>query len=304
MSKEDRLPVEGEEGSTEIPVTRPDYVGEEEESTKEHMPPEMPTGEHEESSEKELSEIEQEAMDQGWQPPNEFDADDKEFVSAAEFLRRGELFDKIKELKHASKSETRRLEKQIKELTSLVKESRKQGYEQALKDLEAQRQEAVETGDIDAFNKIDARYADVQRKIAEASQTVEEPSVSEVDPAALEFQDRNKDWFNNNTPENSQMVNQAISIDQHLANAKPYLTEQQRLQVVEKEMKTLYPHRFSNAKKKRPAPVVSANKADAVGSAAKVRFEDLDDRQKANCQAFLSLDPSLTVDDFIKAMKG
>lgn len=297
MSDEEKQSIE-EQGSTEMPITRPDFAEEEYVSEVE----EQEAVHHEESDDSVLSDVEKQAMEQGWKPPDKFDESDKEFVSAAEYLRRGELFEKIKELKSASRSETRRLEKQIEELTNLMHDSKRQGYEQALRDIEARRREAVEIGDIEGFNAADNQYAELKEKLnsIKQSKVSAEPEISD---AALQFKERNHDWFNNNTPENSSMVNQAINIDQYLTSNKPYLTEDQRLALVEKELKTLYPHRFSNMHKKRPAKVESAQKASVsrAGDPMKVKFEDLDDNTKAAAKSFLESDPSLTIEDFLRA---
>ena len=288
-----------EEGSTEIPVTRPDFAEEEKdtsppEARQPAMIPELPN----------LSEAEIEAVSKGWKPQEDFDVEEKDYVSADEFLRRGELFDKIRDLKHQGRRDTRRLEDQVKDLTDLVRDSRVQGYEQALTDLEAKRKDAVEVGDVDAFNSIDSQYNKVREAIAK-HEAAPQAVAQDIDPAAIEFQDRNKDWFNNNTHENTSMVNQAINIDQHLAQAKPYLSEVQRLEVVEKEMKDLYPHRFANPKKAKPAAVETAQKAE-VGQAAsqgatKLKYSDLDQEQKDGCSRFLATDDALTVEDYLRS---
>ena len=259
----------------------------------------------EESSNSELSEAEAKAREQGWKPPEEFEEDGKEPISAEEFLRRGELFDKIKDLKNQSRRETQRLQQQVEELTGLVRTERKRGYEQAFKDLEGRRREAIETGDLEAFNQIDEEYIRVRDELTQESMA-EKQNAAEIPEEAVKFQEANADWFNSNTPENSAMVNQAVTIDQYLAEAKPYLTPAQRLQSVEKEIKNLYPHRFSNPKKKAPAKVEANASAGTVPTGAakgKIKYSDLDDKQKAACERFMSLDPSLTAEDYLKSVE-
>ena len=45
--------------------------------------------------EPQYTEIQLKAIDQGWIPKEEFDGDPEAFIDAAEFVRRGELFEKI-----------------------------------------------------------------------------------------------------------------------------------------------------------------------------------------------------------------
>lgn len=258
-------------------------------------------------SQSEYSEAEQAAMEQGWRPPSEFDEEGKEAISADEFLRRGELFDKIKDLKSQYRRDTHRLEGQVKELGEMMKDERKRGYDQALADLSARRAEAVEIGDLDAFNSLDSEYNRVRDQKAELEQKAfSTPSVPEVPVEVKNFQQKNADWFNSNTPENNTMVTQAVQIDEHLAASQPYLTDQQRLDKVEGEIKKLYPHRFSNPKKQQPAAVESATVAAPAASSqqgTKIKFSDLDERQKAACEQFLSLDPDVTVEDYLSSLE-
>ena len=288
MSEEDVKIEQPEEQAVEEPVV---------EQTQEESVPEEPK----------FSEAEQAAIEQGWRPPSEFNEEGKEPVSAEEFLRRGELFDKIKDLRHQYKRDTSRLEDKVHELSSLIKDERKRGYEQALTDLDVQRKEAVEIGDVDTFNRVDSEYNRIREEQAKLASQPEPQTPEQVPQAVIEFQDRNADWFNGNTPENTSMVNQAVAIEEHLTNTQPYLTEIQRLEQTEAEIKKLYPHRFSNPKKKQP-PKVEAPKAESAPSAPsksglQIKFSDLDDRQKAACEAFVESNPNVTVEDYLKSVQ-
>ncbi len=299
MINDDKVP-EGDEldkGSTEIPEVRPG--AEVMESPLEGRQPAIP------ADLPDISEIEIEAISKGWKPEQDFDVPDKEYVSAEVFLGREPIFKKMKAMEHRSNRDNRRLREQVQDLTDMMKDSRAQGYDQALRDLGDKRKEAVEIGDIDAFNSIDSEYEKVQQAIAKHEATPRVETQQEIDPAALEFQDRNKDWFNNNTQENTDMVNQAVTVDQYLSEAKPYLTEIQRLDLVEKELKELYPHRFTNSKKKQPAAVESVQRAGVAESqkaaSTRLKYTDLDDDEKTMCANFMDVDDSLTVEDYLKS---
>lgn len=253
-----------------------------------------------------FSDTEIAAMEQGWKPPEEFQDEGKEPISAEEFIRRGELFDKIKEVKHNSRRELRRMEEQMREMTDLLKEERTRGYEQALRDLDAKRREAVEIGDVEAFNSYDLEYNRVQEEKQATAHKFAEPAPA-IPEAALEFQERNADWFNSNTPENNSMVTQAVQIDEFLSKEKPYLSDEQRLNLVEQEIKTLYKHRFENPKKKAPskveAPAKDSVAARPSSNGLAIKVSDLDERQKEAAKRFLSMDPSLTMEDYLKSVQ-
>lgn len=236
--------------------------------------------------------IEEKARAQGWRPPEEFDEEGKEAVSAGEFLRRGEYFARMD-----------RMSNEIRGLKKQLDKERQRGYDQALRDVEVQRREAIELGDYAAFEDLDAKYNNLRQERAEIERDMHQ-NVGEPTRDAIEFQDRNGDWFNANTPENQSMVTQAIKIEEYYVQSKPYLTEGQRLALVEKEMKDLYPHRFKNQMKKAPSKVEVAT-TDAhvrTGKVEGIRYEDLDDRQKAACETFLAVDPSLKVEDYLRSL--
>jgi hypothetical protein len=254
-----------------------------------------------------LTAAEQAAVEQGWKPPSEFTEEDKEPLSAEEFMRRGELFGKINDLKQQYKRDTSRLSSEVQELKALVKDERTRGYEQALIDLDSKRQEAVEMADMEAFRAIDTEYNRVRDQKAQAEAMQVDPAPQAESAEALSFVDKNSDWFNTNSPENSIMRDQAIKIEEHLIGAMPYLTESQKLDQVEEQIKKLYPHRFSNSKKEMPAKV-EAPSAEAPSpsdskSVTKLKFSDLDDRQKEACERFLAVDSSVTVEDYLNSVQ-
>lgn len=291
---------------SEEDVKQGQEVPNEEALVEEHVQEEV--SEHSvESTEREYSEVEREAMAKGWKPPEEFDEEGKEAVSAEAFLARGPVFDKLKKERRRYEQDLNRLEKRIEEMSYLMQEERVKGYEQALRDLESKRREAVEIGDVDAFNYVDSEYNRIKEEKARIAAQSRQYTSQTIPEAALEFQERNSDWFNSNTPENNSMVEQAVKIDDFLAKEKPYLSEEQRLARVEREIKELYPHRFSNPKKKAPAKVETSAKDSAVKSSSsnglKIKVSDLTPSQKEAAQRFLAMDPSLTMEDYLRSVQ-
>ena len=82
-----------------------------------------------------LSPVQQEALDQGWVPKDQFDGDPEKFVDAGEFLRRGELFRKIE----SQSKEMKELRKALNELAKHNANVRKVEYERAVQSLKAEK---------------------------------------------------------------------------------------------------------------------------------------------------------------------
>lgn len=294
MSEEDNIAVEASE-PTEVEQPILEEVSGSEPHVEEVQP----------SEESQFNETELKAMEQGWVPPDKFQEEGKQSFSAEEFLRRGELFGKIDSMKSIHRQETYRLEKRIDELTKLMKDSRKQGYTQAVKDLEARRLEAVEIGDIDSFNDIDSEYQRLKQEIdKEESIQSFEPSPTQINEVVLSFAERNKDWFNDLTSDNQQMKNQAIEIEDSLLVTEPYLTDAQRLTKVEGKIKELYPSKFKVSKAKTISRVESsAPVRKSTSSRTSLTVNDLSDRQKGIMAEFLSLDPTATAEDYLENLE-
>lgn len=249
--------------------------------------------------------IEQEARSKGWRPPEEFEDDGKEALSAEAFLAKEPLFQKIKEIKNNSRRETHRLEKKIEEMQQLMREERKRGYEQAFQDLQDRRREAVEIGDTEAFQELDTEYFRVKQQLDQVNSEVSVPREPVFSDDALSFKERNSSWFNFNTPDNAEMVNQAGKIDDYLSESKPYLSEAQRYALVEREIKEIYKDKFSNPKRNLP-PKVETNQPRPAGSAGKagsLKVKDLTPRQKQVMEEFLQLDPTATAQDYLSLLE-
>lgn len=89
----------------------------------------------------EHTEVELKAMEMGWKPQEEFDADSgKEWIPADEFVRRKPLFDKIEAMGKELKNVKSGMEA-FKQHHERVKETE---YKRAMEDLKKQRQAAIE----------------------------------------------------------------------------------------------------------------------------------------------------------------
>ena len=258
------LPEELKEGKSIIEQDKPEEEKPEKKAAEEEKKEEVVIAEDfskdEKPSEKaELSTAEQEAISKGWKPAGELD-EGKEFIPAEEFLRRESLFEKIA----SQKNELKDMKKAMKALADHVKNSELKAYEKAFHDLEAVKTEAVEAGDVAAYNEAADRQVSLERPVTNITES--EQTVENLPPEVEEFKERNKNWFNRSTPENYEMYKFAEDVDQFISykNGGQPLDPKDHLAQVEYYVKKQFPHRFEDAKanprKEQHAAVASARK--------------------------------------------
>jgi len=201
-----------------------------------------------EGTQPEISPVEQEALDSGWVPKEEFNGDEHKWVDAAEFLRRGELFKKI-EVQNRELKDVKRALMDMKKLHADVREVE---YQRALETLRAQKKSALEEGDADAVIAADDRI-DLIKEQQRQLKTEPEPSIEagEQHPIFVEWTARNS-WYTSSTP----MKAFADALGAELA--RDGLTPPQVLKKVEEEVRKEFPNKFRNPRQDRPSGVESS----------------------------------------------
>ena len=136
----------------------------------------------------EARDYESEARELGWVPKEDFRGDETRWTDAETFVKRGETqMPLLKKQVETQKSEIDYLKRQVKKLAK----AEQNAYNSALEDLKRQQREAVEYGDVAAFEKvekkIDALKADIEDEKPQAGG--ENP-----DMAFVEFRDANE-WY-------------------------------------------------------------------------------------------------------------
>ncbi len=108
--------------------------------------------------------FEAEARSHGWTPKDDFKGDPTRWVDAETFIKRAD------EVMPLLKKKTQNQDREIAELKRMVKKltrAEQAAYENALSDLKAQAEAAVESGDLDAYRKVDGKI-ETLRKEAES----------------------------------------------------------------------------------------------------------------------------------------
>lgn len=205
-----------------------------------------------------ISEVEQRAMEQGWRPKEQYEGDAAKWVDADEFLRRGELFEKIDSVKRTKDREIAQLRQSLNALETHYKRVQEVEFQRALETLKAEKKEALREGDADKVVDLDEKIAEVKDAQAEAKAEIErqkaivQDSPAAVDPRFTAWVDRNQ-WY----ARNEEMKALADSVGLAYAKSRPGVDPQEVLSYVEKRVKAAYPENFSNPKRDKPSAVES-----------------------------------------------
>lgn len=237
--------------------------------------------------EKTYSNTEQEALNQGWVPKDQFKGDRDNWTDAGEYIRRGKLIDRI----GSQSKELQRMQKTNEELINLVKKQSERIAEEKANEALQQKREAISLGDVESAEKLEHKYNEYVQEQEMIKGQSKNNQQQELAPEYHEFVGRNKNWLNNDTPENAAMVMYADKLEQSLQKNSPDLSLNERLDEVEKSVKTFFANKFENSNRKR-APAVEHKTAAPKRDPKKITFDDLPDDAKRIVNNFVRVDVS------------
>lgn len=220
-----------------------------------------------------LSPTEEQAMSQGWKPKDQFVAEggsESDWRPAKEFVDRGELFNKIEEIKR----ENRNLKKTMSEFRDHHAKVAKIEYQRALETLQRQKKEALIDGDADKVVEIDSQILETRdaQKAAAISQAYEEEQAPPINPIFLAWQDRNS-WYKHD----SEMRAFADQVGIAYKQANPGADPPTVLKEVEKRVKKAYSEKFINPRKEE-APQVEGGSSPRKSREAAVELSEEEQR--------------------------
>lgn len=208
------------------------------------MTEEVVEGGQESVQEVKLTPIQEKALDQGWKPKEQFEGDESEFIDAAEFVRRGELFQKIEHQSKELKSVKQALEA-FKQHHSKVAESE---YNRALKSLQESRKQAFVDGETEKAFAIEEQIEEVKAEKATAQREAATPAVQELNPEFVAWTGKNP-WYQSDRA----MRSYADSVGLDLA--RQGFSPSEVLRKVEEDVRKEFAHKFTNPKRDRPNAV-------------------------------------------------
>lgn len=238
-----------------------------------------------------LTPVQQEALEQGWVPKEEFDGDPERFVDAGEFLRRGELFRKIE-------SQSKELKKTNAALAELARHNakiREQEYARAVADLKAQKKTALAEGDADKVVEIDDKLDLVkdQQRLS-VQQATQQAIPQEVHPEL-------QNWISNNSWYETNKGMRGWADARGLELADEGKSPREVLKTLEKEVKDRFKEKFTNPNRERAGAVEGVR-----GRPANAKSDDsyeLSDTERTIMDTLIK-QKVLTKEEYIKQLKA
>jgi hypothetical protein len=219
-----------------------------------------------EATQSEYSEIELQAMEHGWKPKEQYGKDD--WRPAKEFMDRHELFTKIHRLNRDNKS----LQTSMKQMHEMLKKSSEVTRKKVLEELNQQKREAIEQGDVIKVETLEEEIYKETKEIEKEKEQEKLGAQSKMPEEVLEWVAKNKSWFNNQSIENSEMRDEAVKAENWIRQNHPELDHSETFRMVETHIRKKYPHRFDNPNKHRAQAV--ENSSNRAGSKKTERIEE------------------------------
>ena len=202
-----------------------------------------------------LTAAEQQAMEQGWVPQDEWEGDPDQWRPAKEFLDRGELFKKIEDQNRTIKEFKRALD----DLKGHHAKTRETEYARAIQALKAQKIAALEDGDAAAVVKLDDQIDLVKDEQSKLKQAAFQPQQEQLNPEFVNWVDKNK-WYETSQP----MRAYADALGRDLAYKG--LAPGEVLKEVERQVRDEFPQKFRNANRDKPGAVESSTNKGVKGN--------------------------------------
>ena len=248
-------------------------------STEEEIKIDLEGGEEYVEESPELSEIEQEATLHGWKPEG---AEGKRTLSAEEFMDRQPLYDDNKSMKRQIK----RLQEGMDALKTHQGKIRADERTKVIQELQQAKVRAMEEENYNAVVQIDDKIAETR---AEAQADVLEP----VTNNAFESWVEGNDWYN----QDPEMKEYADMIGNGYASQNPNKDLSDVYEIVTKEVKQRFKHKFQNPLSDTSSPVEGARRGSTTSS--KLRASDLPEMDRQIMKSIIRAG-GITEEEYLK----
>lgn len=192
----------------------------------------------------------------GWRPKEEYKGDAEKWVEADEYLRQAD--EDVPRLRHVNKTLLRtieRLEKGQQEIIDhqqrQLKQTRQDGYDEAMAAIEKRHREAVAAGDTDGADKAWKAKGELDKEIARA-ETVQPAKMPSRDQEAVQEWLEENEWYSNDP----MMADYAKKYEDNLARKGVPLTD--RLKKTTEYIMGKFPQEFETPEPRteREAPAM------------------------------------------------
>jgi hypothetical protein len=267
-----------------------DELSPEEQENQEVEQEEEQEQEQEAESERELSPIEQEAVNMGWKP--DFDGPEKE--TAHSYVRYGKIQHRLAEEKKLNDRRAHDYEVNIKQLNKF----HEMQMDAKIKDLENQRRDAVDVADVEEYDRLNIQIDAATAEKASTNQPVAAESVEAEKPQLIkEWEERNK-WFADDADPKQYIARGAY--DQYVSR-HPDATIEQALSFVDSEIEKVAPKKTGNPRRNSPTSTESSSIPRAK-STRSLSMSDLTRQEERDWNAFGK--DAYTEKEFLEAVKN
>lgn len=237
----------------------------------------------------EISQAEQLARSQGWRPKEEWEGNEDKWVDYKEFNFRGELMDRIKR----QNSEVSELRQVVQDLVRHNQEISKKDHKRVMDGLKVEKIKAIEEGNAEKAVEIDDMIDDMKNKVNQPSQN---PTSIPPD-VQRRIQDDFSQWKAENTwyGSDSEITREADELGMDKAIRKERQLRRplgpddlkEIYDEVTKSMRKLYPEKFHNQNRAKPAAVASSTVGTSKeGGKKKYTINDLPEEARSIARRF------------------
>lgn len=252
------------------------------------------------------SEIEARAARMGWVDEESFRGDKEKWVSAEEFVERGETqIPILKERLKKMDGQVVSLKGTIGEMKRTFSEFKKWSsktvaaqYKKATDDIIEKQRDAAADGDVDAFDKYEKKRAalekDMQDKIdlAETDDDSDDGTVSHEAMAVFNEWKEENEWFDNDPVLYEYARAKSLEIQEERGIGGKVLYD-----AVGKDVKKRFPEKFKNLKRDAANAVVGDS--DPPVKTNKKSFGNLPKEAQAQCLEFIKTIPNFTKEEYV-----
>jgi len=256
----------------------------------------IPEPEKTEETEKQLSSIEQRALEQGWKPKEQFDGEEDDFIDAKEFVRRGELFSKIE---HQSK-EVKQLRQALEALKQHHSKTKEVEYKRALKQLDQARRQAVVDGEHDRAFALEDKIEEIKEEKENFDNDFNQVAVpSQNTDQVFESWQSNNSWYGKDKAMTAFADKLGVEFRSEVLAGS--MTKEEVFAKISREVKAEFKHKFQNPKASRGSAVEASSRGGRSNYSAG-GFQ-LDDTQRAIMRKFVD-QGVMTEAQYIKELKA
>lgn len=197
------------------------------------------------------------AREAGWKPKEEFSGDVSKWVDAGEFLRRGELYDRI----HSQNKEIREMRAMVDKLVEHNKKLDQTRAEEKVAQLKAAKALALEDGNTAAIVELDDQILQAREVLKEARTVTKQEVATGIPPEYFAFAEANP-WY----MKDRAMTAFADAYGKELAEQG--YSPSQIYTLVAKEVRKEFSHKFAP----KPAAQTVESAKGSVNTAKSIKF--------------------------------